>query len=93
MVSVPWLGDLVLREVRVSHILVKADQEDKIESLAKELKAGGASAFAAMAAQHSTCPSGSNGGSLGWVKKVLLHAPQNNNDAHLPSRAHYNLSD
>ena len=74
--TITWRNNAcAIREVRVSHILVKPDQEAKIESLAKELKAGGgASAFAAMAAEHSTCPSGAKGGSLGWVKKVRRYS-------------------
>jgi parvulin-like peptidyl-prolyl isomerase len=54
-----------MNQVRASHILV----ED--ETTAKELKAKietGAS-FEAMAREHSSCPSSSKGGDLGWFGK------------------------
>jgi len=57
------------RKVAASHILVK--EEEVCEKLKAELadKAGDAealgSAFAALAAEHSTCPSGKRGGALG----------------------------
>mmetsp|Transcript_20685 Transcript_20685/g.61049 ORF Transcript_20685/g.61049 Transcript_20685/m.61049 type:complete len:183 (+) Transcript_20685:388-936(+) len=46
------------RKVAASHILVKE------EEVCEKLKALG-SAFAALAAEHSTCPSGKRGGALG----------------------------
>ena len=49
-------------EWRASHILIK-DREMAQEVL-KRLRAGGS--FAALAKEHSTCPSKSAGGDLGW---------------------------
>jgi peptidyl-prolyl cis-trans isomerase C len=46
------------------HILVKDEQT--CESLKKQIEAG--SDFAAVAQEHSTCPSGRNGGALGTFR-------------------------
>ena len=46
---------------RARHILVKS--EDQCKKLIEEIQGGGD--FAALAAQHSECPSGKQGGDLG----------------------------
>ncbi len=61
-------------QIQASHILikvdagaeesVKADALKKIEEIQKELKEGGD--FAALAKEHSECPSSANGGDLGY---------------------------
>ncbi len=43
------------------HLLV--DTREKCEDIKKQIEAG--AGFAEMAAEHSTCPSGQNGGELG----------------------------
>jgi peptidyl-prolyl cis-trans isomerase C len=52
-------------KVNAAHILVK--EEAKAESLLAMIKSG--EDFAALARTHSECPSGKNGGSLGWFGK------------------------
>ena len=57
-----------MSQVRASHILVKE------EGTAEELKTrieGGAS-FAALAKEHSQCPSGDGGGDLGWFGRGMM---------------------
>jgi peptidyl-prolyl cis-trans isomerase C len=49
-------------EWRASHILVKG--KDQANDLLKRIKLG--ASFEAMAREHSTCPSKSQGGDLGW---------------------------
>lgn len=49
-------------ELRASHILVKS--HELAEELYKRLKQG--QNFQALAREHSTCPSKSKGGDLGW---------------------------
>lgn len=49
-------------EWRASHILVK--DQNLARDLVKRAKQG--ADFAALAREHSTCPSKSNGGDLGW---------------------------
>jgi peptidyl-prolyl cis-trans isomerase C len=49
-------------EWRASHILVK--DKALAETILKRLKSGGR--FEALAKEHSTCPSKSKGGDLGW---------------------------
>lgn len=52
-------------EIRVSHILVET--EDEINSIAKQLKEG--ASFSDIAEQKSLCPSGQDGGDLGFFAK------------------------
>ena len=49
-------------EWRASHILVK--DRSSAEDLLKRIKGG--SQFESLAREHSTCPSKSSGGDLGW---------------------------
>ncbi|MCA1755020.1 MAG: peptidylprolyl isomerase, partial [Spirochaeta sp.] len=49
-------------EWRASHILVKS--QDLARRLQQEIKQG--ARFEEMARRHSTCPSKSSGGDLGW---------------------------
>lgn len=51
--------------VKASHILVKT--EDEASKLREEIIAG--KDFAAVAAEFSKCPSGANGGDLGYFSK------------------------
>lgn len=58
-------------KVRASHILVKTEQEAK--DLAAQIKS--AEDFANAAAQHSLCPSGANGGDLGFFGRGMMVKP------------------
>ena len=52
-------------QARASHILVKT--EDEANKMMKRLADG--EDFAAVAKRFSSCPSGKNGGDLGWFAK------------------------
>jgi peptidyl-prolyl cis-trans isomerase C len=52
-------------QVRASHILVKT--EDDAQRMMKRITDG--EDFAAVARRFSSCPSGKNGGDLGWFGK------------------------
>jgi peptidyl-prolyl cis-trans isomerase C len=76
----------VPEQVKASHILLKTDGMDdaakaeaktKIEGLLKDAKAEGAD-FAAMAKEHSACPSSANGGDLGFFGKGQMVPPFSN---------------
>ena len=58
-------------EVRASHILVKTEQE--AIDLLNEIKSG--KDFAVAAEESSMCPSGMNGGDLGFFGKGLMVKP------------------
>lgn len=58
-------------EVRASHILVKT--EDEAKSLLEEIRAG--KSFAQAAEEVSLCPSGQNGGDLGFFSKGMMVKP------------------
>lgn len=58
-------------EVRASHILVS--DEKKASDLKQKIEGG--EAFAEMARQHSSCPSGKRGGDLGWFKRGAMVKP------------------
>lgn len=58
-------------EWKASHILVKDKAE--IEAILKRLKSGGN--FEALAREHSTCPSKSKGGDLGWFDPGKMVKP------------------
>ena len=58
-------------EVRASHILVKTEEEAK--KLLEEIKAG--KSFAEAAKEVSLCPSGQNGGDLGYFGKGMMVKP------------------
>lgn len=58
-------------EVRASHILVKTEEEAK--NLYDEIKNG--ASFAELAEQKSLCPSGQNGGDLGYFGKGMMVKP------------------
>lgn len=55
-------------EVRASHILVKTEQEAK--ELFNDIKNG--KSFAQIAEEKSLCPSGQNGGDLGFFGKGMM---------------------
>lgn len=59
------------QSVRASHILVKSEAE------AKELitQINNEEDFANLAAQHSLCPSGANGGDLGFFPRGMMVKP------------------
>ena len=61
----------MLREVRASHILVKS--EDEAKKLLEEIKGG--KSFADAAKEVSLCPSGCDGGDLGFFKKGVMVKP------------------
>ena len=58
-------------EVRASHILVKSEQE--AIDLSTEIKNG--KSFADVAAEKSLCPSGRNGGDLGFFGRGVMVKP------------------
>lgn len=58
-------------EVRASHILVKTEEEAK--NLYNEIKNG--KSFAQIAEEKSLCPSGQNGGDLGFFGKGMMVKP------------------
>ena len=60
-----------MEEVKASHILVKTKEE--AENLLKEIESG--KDFADLAAQFSLCPSGANGGDLGYFTKGQMVKP------------------
>ena len=55
----------MVTEVKASHILVKTEEEAK--ELYNEIKNG--ASFAKIAEEKSLCPSGQNGGDLGYFTK------------------------
>ncbi|MDE6139310.1 MAG: peptidyl-prolyl cis-trans isomerase [Candidatus Gastranaerophilales bacterium] len=58
-------------EVRASHILVKTEQE--AQELYNEIQNG--ASFAQIAQEKSLCPSGQNGGDLGFFGKGMMVKP------------------
>lgn len=62
----------MLKEVRASHILVKT--EDEANKLRDDINAGKVS-FEEAARQVSLCPSGHEGGDLGFFKKGVMVKP------------------
>ncbi len=58
-------------QVKASHILVKTEEEAK--KLYDEIKAG--KDFAEAATEFSSCPSGLNGGDLGFFPKGVMVKP------------------
>ena len=58
-------------EVKASHILVKTEEEAK--KLYDEIKNG--ASFAKIAEEKSLCPSGQNGGDLGFFGKGMMVKP------------------
>ncbi|MBQ0032382.1 MAG: SurA N-terminal domain-containing protein, partial [bacterium] len=61
-------------QVLCQHILVKGSDDaalDKITSI-RERSGSGKSDFAAEAKEHSDCPSGAEGGSLGWFGRGMM---------------------
>lgn len=61
----------VPQEVNARHILVET--EDEAKDLIKQLDDG--ADFAALAAEHSTGPSGRDGGALGWFRHAQMVTP------------------
>lgn len=58
-------------EIRASHILVKTEKE--AQDLYNEIKNG--KDFAQAAQENSLCPSGQNGGDLGYFGKGMMVRP------------------
>lgn len=58
-------------KIRASHILVKTEQE--AQDLYNEIKNG--KSFAQAAHENSLCPSGQNGGDLGFFGKGMMVKP------------------
>lgn len=61
----------MLREIRASHILVRT--EDEAKRLLEEIKNG--KSFADAAKEVSLCPSGRDGGDLGFFKRGVMVKP------------------
>ena len=61
----------MVRQARCSHILV--DSYDQALDLQRRVYAG--ENFATLAAQYSKCPSGRNGGDLGWFGRGQMVKP------------------
>lgn len=61
-------GVNMVNEVRASHILVKTESEAK--NIANQLKTG--ADFKELAKAHSDCPSGRNGGDLGYFGRGMM---------------------
>ena len=55
-------------QVKVAHILVEPKDEPLLDELGEQIAAGVAT-FAELAATHSKCPSGKQGGALGWISR------------------------
>ena len=62
----------MLKEVRASHVLVKT--EDEAKKLREDMNAGKIS-FEDAARQISLCPSGHEGGDLGFFKRGVMVKP------------------
>lgn len=62
----------MLKEVRASHVLVKT--EDEAKKLREDINAGKIS-FEDAARQISLCPSGHEGGDLGFFKRGIMVKP------------------
>jgi peptidyl-prolyl cis-trans isomerase C len=58
----------MVAQARASHILVKT--EEQANQIMKRLTDG--EEFAAVAKRFSSCPSGKNGGDLGWFGKGMM---------------------
>lgn len=67
------------KRARAQHILVKAEKGDdasrneareKLEAIRQQIENG--SEFGALAGEHSDCPSGKDGGSLGWFSPGMM---------------------
>lgn len=58
-------GDKLVNELRASHILVSTEQE--ANNLLSQIHSG--KSFEELAQKHSQCPSGRNGGDLGFFTK------------------------
>jgi peptidyl-prolyl cis-trans isomerase C len=60
----------MVKQVNASHILVKTEKEAK--DLKEEIVKG--KSFAEVAKKRSSCPSGKNGGDLGWFGRGQMVA-------------------
>jgi rhodanese-related sulfurtransferase len=56
------------RQVRVSHILLPTGSESTIEDFKSQILKG-TTTLETLAKQHSTCPSASRGGDIGWIPR------------------------
>ncbi len=61
----------MVSKVHCAHILVKT--EGKAKELLEKIKTG--ESFSKLAQEHSQCPSGKKGGSLGWFSKGMMVKP------------------
>ncbi len=61
-------GKMAVTQVRASHILVNTEQE--ANNLLAQLKAG--KKFSDLARRFSTCPSGKDGGDLGFFRRGMM---------------------
>jgi peptidyl-prolyl cis-trans isomerase C len=64
--------------IRASHLLLKFQNDDKGAALATILKLkeqATSDSFAALAREHSACPSSTGGGDLGWFRKGDMVKP------------------
>lgn len=56
------------RQIRVSHILLPPGSESTIEDFKSQILNGTAT-LETLAKEHSTCPSASRGGDIGWIQR------------------------
>ena len=61
-------ADFPGRTVKVSHVLLPPGSADLLDAIQASVEAGEAS-LADAAKEHSTCPSATAGGSLGWIER------------------------
>ena len=100
IIAVALIGAVEAGQAAASHILVK--EEAKCEELKATIAASAdvAAEFSKLAAEHSTCPSGKSGGSLGEFgpgqmvpefDKVVFSAPLNEVQGPVKTQFGYHL--
>ena len=65
----------MVRQARCSHILVDSYDQAYDQALDLQRRVFAGENFATLAAQYSKCPSGRNGGDLGWFGRGQMVKP------------------